>query len=67
MLMNISSNGTMDRALTNLIYYYMIQISSGITRGRALNGELYEQRLLKLINLFAFAYRLFHEDFSPVY
>ena len=34
---------------------------SGITRGRVLNlcTEITE------VNLFAFIYRLFHEDFSP--
>ena len=31
---------------------YIIQICSGITRGRVLNGELYEQRLQKLIYLY---------------
>ena len=42
----------------------IIQIYSGITRGRVLNGELSAQRLQKLIHLFV--YRLFHEDFSPI-
>ena len=45
---------------------YMIQICSGITGGRVLNGELYAQRLHVEVNLSAFAYRLFHEDFSSV-
>ena len=45
----------------------MIQICSGITSGiyRVLNGELYAQRLQK-VNSSAFAYRLFHEDFSSI-
>ena len=44
----------------------MIQIYSGTTRGRVLNGELYAQRLQKLIYLYLFIYRLFYEDFSPI-
>ena len=44
---------------------YIIQIHSGITSGRVLNGELLHLEILE-VNLFAFAYRLFHEDFSPI-
>ena len=44
---------------------HIIQIYSGITRGRVLNGELYTQRLHKLYNLSVFVYRVFHEDFFP--
>ena len=33
------------------IYIYIIQIYSGITCGRVLNGELYLCKLYKLINL----------------
>ena len=33
---------------------HIIQIYSGITRGRVLNGELYAQRLQKLIYLYLF-------------
>ena len=40
---------------------HIIQICSGITHGRVLNGELYAQRL-KDVDLSAFVYRLFHED-----
>ena len=36
---------------------------SGITSGRVLDGELSYTKILE-VNLFAFAYRLFHEDFS---
>ena len=43
---------------------HIIQIYFGITRGRVLNGELYTQRLHKLIYLFV--YRVFHEDFFPL-
>ena len=44
----------------------MIQIYSGITSGRMLDGELLYTKILG-VYLFAFAYRLFHEDFSPIY
>ena len=40
---------------------HIIQIYSGITHGRVLNGELYTQRLH--VNLSVFVYRVFHEDF----
>ena len=43
----------------------IIQICSGITSGRVLNGELLYTKILE-VDLFAFAYRLFHEDFSPI-
>ena len=45
--------------------YYITQIYSGITSGRMLNGELVYTKILE-VNLFAFAYRLFHEDFTPI-
>ena len=35
-------------------YKYIIQICSGITRDRVLNGELYSQRLQKLVYLHLF-------------
>ena len=38
---------------------------SGITSGRVLDGELSYTKILE-VNLFAFAYRLFHRDFSPI-
>ena len=38
---------------------------SGITSGRVLNGELLYTKILE-VNLFAFAYRLFCRDFSPL-
>ena len=44
----------------------IIQIYSAITSGRVLDGELLYTKVLEF-NLFAFAYRLFHEDFSPIY
>ena len=44
---------------------HMIQIYFGITSGRVLDGELLYTKILEC-NLFAFAYRLFHEDFSPI-
>ena len=44
----------------------IIQTYSGITSGRVLDGELLYIEILE-VNLFAFAYRLFHEDFSPIF
>ena len=38
---------------------------SGITSGRVLNGELLYTKILE-VSLFAFAYRLFRRDFSPL-
>ena len=38
---------------------------SGITSGRVLKGELLYTKILE-VNLFAFAYRLFRRDFSPL-
>ena len=38
---------------------------SGITSGRVLDGELLYTKILE-VNLFAFARRLFYEDFSPI-
>ena len=38
---------------------------SGITSGRVLNEELLYTNILE-VNLFAFAYRLFRRDFSPL-
>ena len=38
---------------------------SGITSGGVLDGELLYTKILD-VNLFAFAYRLFHRDFSPI-
>ena len=45
---------------------YIIQIYSGITSGRVLIGKLSYTEILE-VNLFAFAYRLFREDFPPMY
>ena len=40
---------------------------SGITSGRVLDGELLHTKMLEAeVNLFAFAYRLFHEDFASI-
>ena len=49
------------------IIHYIIQIYSGITSGRVIDGELLYTKKVLEVNLFAFAYRLFHEDFSPIY
>ena len=43
----------------------MIHMYSGITSDRVLDGELLYTKILE-VNLFAFAYRLFHEDFSSI-
>ena len=45
--------------------YNTIHMYSGITSGRVLNGKLLYTKILE-VNLFAFAYRLFHRDFSPI-
>ena len=47
------------------IQVYIIQIYSGITCGRVLNGELNAQKIAE-VNLSVFVYRLFYEDFSPI-
>ena len=39
------------RITCNLVTNHLIQIYSGITCGRVLNGELYTCKLYKLINL----------------
>ena len=38
---------------------------SGITSGGVLDGELLYTKILE-VNFFAFAYRLFHENFSSI-
>ena len=38
---------------------------SGITSGGVLDGGFLYTKILE-VNLFAFAYRLFHRDFSPL-
>ena len=43
----------------------IIEIYFGITSGRVLSGELLYIEILQ-VNLFAFAYRLFHEDFDSL-
>ena len=40
-------------------------MQSGITSVRVLEGELLYTKILE-VNLFAFAYRLFHRDISPI-
>ena len=44
--------------------FHIIQIYYGIKCGKVLNGS-FLSGILK-VNLFAFAYRLFHDDFSPL-
>ena len=52
-------------AITIVAIYNTIHMYSGITSGRVLNGELLYTKILE-VNLFAFAYRLFRRDFSPL-
>ena len=53
--------------VSKLVYIYIctIHMYSGITSGRVLNAELLYTKILE-VNLFAFAYRLFRRDFSPL-
>ena len=44
---------------------HIIQIYSGITSSGVLDGELLYTEILE-VDLFAFANRLFHEDFSSI-
>ena len=46
-------------------YNYTIQIYSGITTGRVLDGKLLHTKILDLIHLNLSTD--FHEDFSPIY
>ena len=48
-----------------MIFHNTIHMYSGITSGRVLDGELLYTMILE-VNLFAFAYRLFRRDFSPL-
>ena len=59
--------GPMSDNKVLLIYYHnnTIHMYSGITSGRVLDGEFLYTKILE-VNLFAFAYRLFHRDFSPI-
>ena len=56
----------MDGYLLHIVKYIIIQIYSGITYGRVLSGKLLYTQILE-VNLFVSAYRLFHENFSPIY
>ena len=49
----------------NLYVFIHTYMYSGITSGRVLDGELLYTKILE-VNLFAFAYRLFRRDFSPL-
>ena len=51
--------------LYNIYDNHIIQIYSGITSGRVLSGKLLYTKIPE-VNFFAFAYRPFHEDFSPI-
>ena len=54
-----------QKVLHTYMYNYIIHMYSGITSGRVLDGQLLYTKILE-VNLFAFAYRLFHRDFSPI-
>ena len=61
-------NETIGSYANKPMYIYnnnTIHMYSGITSGRVLDGELLYTKILE-VNLFAFAYRLFHRDFSPI-
>ena len=49
----------------HIVNFHTIHMYSGITSGRVLDGKLLYTKILE-VNLFAFAYRLFHRDFSPI-
>ena len=57
----------MQRRVPQLVQYNTIHTGmySGITSGRVLDGEFLYTKIPE-VNLFAFAYRLFHRDFSPI-
>ena len=48
-----------------ILYGNIIHTYFGITSGKVFNGELLYRKILE-VNLFAFAYRLFHGDFSSI-
>ena len=64
----VRSRDVQEHGMTgiSILASHVIQLCSGITRGKVLNGELYAARLHAHVNLSAFVYRLFHEDFSPI-
>ena len=49
----------------SIYLFHTIHMYSGITSGRVLNGELLYTNIVE-VNLFAFGYRLFRRDFSPL-
>ena len=53
------------RILLHILQVHTIQIYSGITSCRVLDGELLHTKILE-VNFIAFAYRLFYEDFSSI-
>ena len=63
----LDSQFSESEIIDQLLYMYRntIHMYSGITSGRVLNGELLYTKILE-VSLFAFAYRLFHRDFSPL-
>ena len=61
----LSYSWELHKVLISESIYNTIHMYSGITSGRVLNGELLYTKILE-VNLFAFAYRLFRRDFSPL-
>ena len=48
-----------------IVESHIIQLCSGMTRGRVFDGDPHAQRFQKF-NLSAFIYRLFHKFFSSI-
>ena len=59
---NIELNPQQIQPMFRIIQIFFLE---SITSGRVLDGELLYTEILE-VNLFAFAYRLFHEDFSSI-
>ena len=64
-LQSFLNNGYFSYPVQRQVTQLVIHIYSGITSGSVLNGELLYTKVLE-VNLFAFAYRLFHRDFFPL-
>ena len=56
---------TKSRTFLRIYFSHIIQICSGITRGRVFNRELFGTEITE-VKISTFVYILFHEDFSPI-
>ena len=65
MLKHAHLNSTSMILLGKFISCSSLHMFSGITSGRVLDGELLYTKILE-VNLFVFAYKLFHGNFSPI-